>query len=153
MNQFFRTHKLALHPNKTQYLLFTSSLAARENPPLIYINNSDIGAPLDPTKLIPIPNVNIASEVPAVKFLGIYIDPLLNFKYHIGKLSNKLATSLYFMRSAKNCLTLNARKSMYTISLSSDLWHSSVVQRCSDKSEWTNNQAKDGCENYTWSKL
>ncbi len=78
--QFFRTHKLALHPSKTQFLLFTSSLAARENPPLLYINNNDLGGSQDPQKLIAIPNVNNSSELPAVKFLGIYLDPLLNFK-------------------------------------------------------------------------
>jgi len=85
VNQFFRERRLALHPNKTQFLLFTSSLADRDNQPVIYINNNDIGAPADQSELIPIPNVNSFSEVPAVKFLGIYIDPLLNFKYQIEK--------------------------------------------------------------------
>ena len=93
VNQFFREHRLALHPSKTQFLLFTSSLVARDNPPTIYINNNDIGAPLDQSLLSPIPNVNYMSEVPAVKFLGIYNDPLLNFKFHIEKLSNKLSTA------------------------------------------------------------
>jgi hypothetical protein len=65
------------------------------------------------SKLIPIPNINYTSEVPAVKFLGLYIDPLLNFKFHIEKMSKKLATALFFMRCGKNFLTLNARKAMY----------------------------------------
>jgi hypothetical protein len=84
--QLFRKHKLALHPSKTQFLLFTSSLAARDNPPVLYINNNDIGGFQDPQKLIVFPNVKTSSVVPAVKFLGIYLDPLLNFKYHIKKL-------------------------------------------------------------------
>jgi hypothetical protein len=33
--QFFKTHKLALHPSKTQFLLFTNSAAVRNNPPKI----------------------------------------------------------------------------------------------------------------------
>ncbi len=64
--QYFRANKLALHPNKTQFLLFTHSLAAKENPPEIYINNNDVGLPLDQSKLIPIPNINAKSCVPAV---------------------------------------------------------------------------------------
>jgi len=113
---------MALYPNKTQFLLFTSSLAARENPLIIYINNSDIGAVPDQSKLIPIPNVSNTSEVPAVKFLGIFIDPLLNFKYHIEKLTKKLATALYFMRAAKNFLTFDARKAMYY-----SIFHSVII--------------------------
>ena len=133
VNQFFRSHKLALHPNKTQYLLFTSSLAARDNPPVICINNSDIGAAYDQSKIIPIPNVSSKSEVPAVKFLGIYIDPLLNFKYHIGKLTKKLASALYFMRCAKNFLTTNARKAMYYSLFHSVLIYGIQLWSCSAK--------------------
>jgi hypothetical protein len=59
--QYFRANKLALHPNKTQFLLFTHSLAAKENPPEIYINNNDVGLPPDQSKLIPIPNINAKS--------------------------------------------------------------------------------------------
>jgi len=122
VNQFFREHKLALHPSKTQFLLFTSSLLARENPPRIYIDNNDVGAPRDENKLFLIPNVNCSSEVPAVKFLGLYIDPMLNFKFHIEKMSKKLATALFFMRCAKNFLTFDALKAMYY-----SLFHSVLI--------------------------
>ncbi len=64
--QYFRANKLALHPNKTQFLLFTHSQAAKENPPEIYINNNDVGTLQDPSKLIAIPNINANSSVPAV---------------------------------------------------------------------------------------
>jgi hypothetical protein len=120
--QFFREHKLALHPNKTQFLIFTSTLAIRDNPPNLYINNNDVEGPQDPQKLIAIPNINMQSEVPAVKFLGIYIDPLLNFKFHIEKTSRKLATALFFLRKSKNFLTMKALKSLYY-----SLFHSVLI--------------------------
>jgi hypothetical protein len=120
--QFFCQHKLALHPNKTQFLLFTHSSAVKENPPVIYINNNDVGAPIDPCKLIPIPNVNSNSDVPAVKFLGLYIDPSLNFKFHIDKITRKLATALFFMRNAKNFLNLEALRTLYY-----SIFHSVVI--------------------------
>jgi hypothetical protein len=89
---------LALHPNKAQFLLFTHSQAAKENPPEIYINNNDVGTLQDPSKLISIPNINAKSTVPAVKFLGIFIDPALNFKYHV----EKIVTALFLMRNTKH---------------------------------------------------
>jgi hypothetical protein len=119
--QYFRANKLALHPNKTQFLLFTHSPAAKENPPEIYINNNDVGMQ-DPSKLIPIPNINVKSPVPAVKFLGIFIDPALNFKYHIEKMTRKLATALFFMRNAKNFLSMEAMRSLYY-----SIFHSVIV--------------------------
>jgi hypothetical protein len=119
--QYFRANKLALHPNKTQFLLFTHSLAAKENPPEIYINNNDVGMQ-DPSKLILIPNINVKSPVPAVKFLGIFIDPALNFKYHIEKMTRKLATALFFMRNAKNFLNMEALRSLYY-----SIFHSVIV--------------------------
>jgi hypothetical protein len=50
--QYLRFHKMALHPSKTQFLLFSNSTAVKNNPPEIYINNNDIGALPDPTKII-----------------------------------------------------------------------------------------------------
>ena len=50
---------------------------------------------------------------PAVRFLGLYIDPKFNFKYHVSTISKKISTSLYFMRSAKNILNAKALTSLY----------------------------------------
>jgi hypothetical protein len=76
----------------------------------------------DPSKLILIPNINVKSPVPAVKFLGIFIDPALNFKYHIEKMTRKLATALFFMRNAKNFLNMEALRSLYY-----SIFHSVIV--------------------------
>ena len=40
--------------------------------------------------------VTISSDVPAIKFLGIHIDPQLNFKFHISQLNSKISNALYF---------------------------------------------------------
>jgi hypothetical protein len=120
--QYFRLHKMALHPSKTQFLLFSNSTAVKKNPPIIYINNNDIGAIQDPAKMIQIPNVNLNSETPAIKFLGVYFDPSLNFKFHINFIMKKLSRALFFMRTAKNNLTVSARKSLYY-----SLFHSNII--------------------------
>ncbi len=36
-----------------------------------------------PSLIFPIERVSSASPIPAVKFLGVYIDPYLNFKFHL----------------------------------------------------------------------
>jgi hypothetical protein len=100
--QYLRFHKMALHPSKTQFLLFSNSTAVKNNPPEIYINNNDIGALPDPTKIIQIPNVNLNSETLAIKFLGLYFYASLNFKFYINFIMKKLSRALFFMRTAKN---------------------------------------------------
>ena len=63
--------------------------------------------------LIPIEHVNSLSATPAIKFLGIFIDPELNFKYHISHLTTKIAKALYFIRNSKNILSEWGLKSIY----------------------------------------
>ncbi len=51
---------------------------------IIYNNGLDSTIPL-----IPIEKGDKNSPVPGVKFLGIFIDPALNFQYHIHKYCQK----------------------------------------------------------------
>ena len=39
-----------------------------------------------------------------LKFLGVYFDPSLNFKFHISTLKKKLSRALYALRTVKNTL-------------------------------------------------
>ena len=50
---------------------------------VLHLNfNSDGDAQND--KLIsPLTRVTVTSEIPAIKFLGVFIDPLLNLKFHM----------------------------------------------------------------------
>jgi hypothetical protein len=43
----------------------------------------------------------LISETPAKKFLGIYFDPLLIFKFYLKTISSKIAKSFYFLRLLK----------------------------------------------------
>ena len=44
------------------------------------------------------------ADTPAIKFLGVYFDPSLNFKFHISTLKKKLSCALYALRTVKNTL-------------------------------------------------
>ena len=53
------------------------------------------------------------SDVPAIKFLGIFIDPQLNFKFHINSIVSKTSKSLFFFRAAKHVLSQKALRAVY----------------------------------------
>jgi hypothetical protein len=72
--------------------------------------------------MIEILNVNLNFDTTAIKFVGVFFDPLLNFKFHINYVTIKLPRALYFLRTAKNNLTFAARKLLYY-----SLFHSNVI--------------------------
>ena len=53
---------------------------------------------------VPIKRVLSTNTLPAMKFLGIYFDPDLSFKFHISTLKNKLSKALYALRTVRNTL-------------------------------------------------
>jgi hypothetical protein len=57
--------------------------------------------------------VDINSNIPAMRFLGVFFDPALNFKYHVQKIMSKLSRALYILRTVKNLLTPHTLKSLY----------------------------------------
>ena len=67
----------------------------------------------DPSLKKSLSYINHKSDVPAIKFLGVYFDPALNFKYHISQIHNKLSKVLFILRRAKNVLTPKALKALY----------------------------------------
>jgi hypothetical protein len=112
MTIYFRAHKMALHPAKTKFILFTNSKTIEEGVVKILLNNNNENENL-PEKISHVDQITSNSEIPAMKFLGVFLDPHLNFKYHIKQLSSKLSRALYILRSVKNILSLNALKTIY----------------------------------------
>ena len=102
---FFRSHKLSLHPAKTKFILFSNSKPPNELKIEIFINNNNFNSE-DPKLISPIEQITASSDVPAIKFLGVYIDPLLNFKFHISQLNTKISKALFFLRNSKNLLSV-----------------------------------------------
>ena len=88
VREFFCTNRLVLHPDKTKFILFTRSGGEQNLEIFCNNNNSEQN---DPNNISLISRVNSNDNVPAVKFLGVFFDPNLNFKYHISILKNKLS--------------------------------------------------------------
>ena len=110
---FFRANKLALHPKKTNYILYTNSNTAKNTELSIFINNCNTNELPDPTLVHPILRVLGTDADPSVKFLGIYLDPKLNFKHHLQIIRGKISTGLYFLRNVKHLLNTKALTAVY----------------------------------------
>ena len=80
----------------------------------IYFNNNDINTnQINITLIKPLEYVNKDSKIPAIKFLGLFLDQFLNFKYHIKKIVAKLSSAIFFIRRSKHLLTDSALKTLY----------------------------------------
>jgi hypothetical protein len=109
---YFRAHKLSIHPAKTKFMLFSNSNAVLASPCNISINYNNLGQN-NPNLIFPLEKITANSDTPAIKFLGIYIDPMLSFKYHINCISSKISNAMYFLRSSKHLLSEKSLKSLY----------------------------------------
>jgi hypothetical protein len=78
----------------------------------IYINNNNDNQN-DRENVFPLAQVFSTDQIPAIKYLGVYFDPQLNFKFHIDYVSKKLSHALFTLRSVKNFLPKQALKTLY----------------------------------------
>ena len=69
-----------LHPDKTKILFFSNS-ANGEGVQIYCNNNNDNSTEPEFIKLLPI--ISNKDDIPAAKFLGVYFDSNLSFKYQI----------------------------------------------------------------------
>jgi len=138
VNNYFRFHKMALHTSKTKFILFTQNAQVKNMDLKVYINNSN-----DPTAYLDFPNntsisrlqrVYSEDNVPAIRFLGVFFDPSLNFNYHTQLLCSKLSKSLYILRASKNLLTKKTQKLIYYSLFHSHLIYCITIWTCTSKS-------------------
>jgi hypothetical protein len=107
---YFRLHKLSLHPDKSKFLLISTS---KVSPPVnIFINNNNVGQN-DSKNIIKLTQFFSTDPVPAIKYLGVFLDPQLNFKYHVDYISKKISQALFTLRTVKNFLPQQALKTLY----------------------------------------
>ena len=105
---------MAPHPEKTKFLLFThsSEVCAQHICLKLDFNNNDALSP-DEKLITNLTRVTADSTVPAIKFLGVFIDPLLKFKFQINCIASKVSKAMFFLRSAKNLVSAQTLKTIY----------------------------------------
>ena len=95
VSNWFHLNKLSLNIEKTKYIVFRTPTKKSVNTNRIVLN----GTPIE--------------KVREIKFLGVYIDELLNWKHHITTKSNQIAKSLGIINRIKNFVPLSTRKTLY----------------------------------------
>ena len=99
-----------LHPDKTK-ILFFSNTCNREGVQINCNNNND--DLLNPDLIKHLSPITSNNDIPAAKFLGVYFDPSLSFKYQVSCIKKKLSRALYVLRMVKKILPPTSLKMVY----------------------------------------
>ena len=95
LNIWMKTNKLSVNINKTNYVIFSSKQKTTKiNLPVLFDDK-------------PLKRVNV------VKFLGIYIDENLTWKYHIDHVCNKISKSIGVIARLRFVLSTKTKLSLY----------------------------------------
>jgi exonuclease III len=139
ISQWFRANQMSLHPNKTKFTIFypTPSLIPWNEINLYFDDNEPNTLNPNPLLRHRIDFVNHESDIPAIKFLGIFLDPALNFKVHINELNKKLSKSLFCLRKCQSLLTEKALKALYFSIFHCHLVYGILIYSCASPSNLT----------------
>jgi hypothetical protein len=134
---YFRANKLAIHPDKTKFMIFSTNSNIKNGNFKLNCNfnnehQNDINLVYEITQ------VKSCHNVPAIKFLGIFIDPDLSFKYHIKQINCKLSKALFALCTSKNILESSSLKAIYYALFHSHLMYVNIIWTCT-----TNGNLKD----------
>ena len=130
ITDWFRCNEMSLNHEKTKVMVFNKKESAIDfNSLNIKLNFNNEGE-FDPLKIKTLSHINSQSDIPAIKFLGVYIDPALNFKYHIDYVRRKISNSLYFINRAKNLLEVDALKMLFHSLINSHLLYCLPAWSC-----------------------
>ena len=98
---------------KTKYMIFTHSEDRINFKELNIVLNYNEPGRNNPDLISRLDFVNSKSKEPYIKFLGVHLDPKLDFKIHMNYIGKKISTALYLIRSAKHLLSSNSLKTLY----------------------------------------
>jgi len=122
---WMRANKLKLHPDKTKFMIFCNS-KKKINLEVckIFLDNNDnnLNEYRNDEHISPVICINSLDE-PIVRFLGLFLDPNLNFKAHIKLLVKKLSQGLFTLRRIKNLLPEQAKRALYFSLINSHIYY------------------------------
>ena len=121
ISYWFRTNELSLHPSKTQFVIFSKNDENYNFHDINIVVNHNNENQNNEDLITKLSCVNINNDLPAIKFLGVYLDPKLNFKYHIDTIQSKISRSLYAINTAKHLIDKSALKTLYNSLIHSHL--------------------------------
>jgi hypothetical protein len=130
--EYFRANKMALHAKKTQFMIF-SHKTVTQNIEIFLDNNNENCQSID-TLRVPLASIHSNSINPAVRFLGVLIDPKLSFKPHVNQIKNKISRALFALRQVKNFLSQKALLALYYATIHCHLTYCLQAWGCANKS-------------------
>jgi hypothetical protein len=93
---WFKTNKLVLNPNKTKFIIFTSTHKRVTSDSIkLYIDGLEI------------------EQVQTQKFLGVIINSQLNWQNHINQVCSKMAKAIGIINKIKCFIDAKTRKNLY----------------------------------------
>ncbi len=113
ITNYFRKNRLSIHPDKTNFIVFTNNKNVDLSKFYINLNENNQHQEQSLARIHPLIRISTSSEIPAAKLLGLYIDPPLFYKYHVSTIRKTISSALYFMRTAKNLLDKKSLTSLY----------------------------------------
>lgn len=129
---WFRSNQMSLHPNKTKFTVFhhNPNSIPWDDIKIVFDDNNEESNIIDNDLIHELSYVNHLSKTPAIRFLGVYFDPGLNFKFHISQINAKLSRALFNLRRSKNLLSTDALKSLYYSTFHCHLIHGIQIYSC-----------------------
>ena len=113
INSWFRSNKLSLNTEKTKFMIFNKKEDSIVWEDINVYLDSNNASENNPELISKLSFINSQSQTPAIKFLGVFIDSNLNFKYHIEYVRKKVSNSIYMINRVKNILCTEALLSLY----------------------------------------
>ena len=99
-----------LHPDKTKILFFSNTCNGEGVQINCNNNNDDL---LNPDLIKQLSPITSNDDIPATKFLGVYFDSSLSFKFQVSCIKKKLSRALYVLRMVKKILPPTSLKMVY----------------------------------------
>ncbi len=101
LNTWFRANRLCLNVKKTKYILFRPHQSLMRPYEDIYLDGERVN------------QISHNSDETSFKFLGIYIDETLSWKYHVNKVCKKISSANYVINKVKNILPHSSLRNLY----------------------------------------
>lgn len=93
-------------------MIFSNSPAIRNAQIDLFCNNNNDNQNSQ-EQISKIQQVFDTDTFPAIRFLGVFFDPNLNFKCHINTIRSKISRSLYILRSVRNIISEKSLTQLY----------------------------------------
>ena len=124
---WFRLNELSIHPDKSKFMIFNKNESSIDWDNISINLNFNNDGSNDENLIKKLGYINSESTIPAVKFLGVFIDSKLNFEYHIKYIRKKIAFSLFAINRAKKYLNEKALKTLYISLIHSNLTYCLII--------------------------